>query len=336
MARPRTATTQEIMRLDAIAKHLGIKSRYPQSSFTSDVGKACVRKIAPVIDKMSAPTGEVIAFGLAEHLHLKFEEVRQPRDVDELEHRYLKGKKEIGFAQLRTELAQPGCDALLFERINAAEHDTDKWVAVLNLQQTEAKAYWNRFHELAHRIAEPPQQILPFKRHQFEASNPVEALIDSVAAEFAFYPPAVRPMIEIIARHGELNFAMIDSFLASYAPTASLLATMKAVVKFWPRPAAAISAEVRGRKGAASVDQALRVTIQGYSETANDAGVTFIPNMRVPSGSPMYTTFYEGGLRDDREALRNWVTSDGSKLRDVNVHTSSRRMGSVIYSVMSM
>ena len=88
--------------------------------------------------------------------------------------------------------------------MHAEELAPDRWVAVLNLQDTAAKAYWNRFHELAHRIAEPPQGILPFRRHQFEASNPVEALIDSVAAEFAFYGPAFRPIVQRLAKRNKL------------------------------------------------------------------------------------------------------------------------------------
>lgn len=193
MARQRKPTTQDLLRLDAIAKHLKVKSRYPAPTFTADVTAACLSRIAPIVDKMLPCTGEKIALGLGEHLCLTFEEVHDEDDVADIEARYLKRKKEIGFAQLRGELRQPGVDALLFERMHAEPQESDRWVAVLNLQNSAARAYWNRFHELSHRIAEPPQGILPFKRHQFEASNPVEALVDSVAAEFAFYGPAFLP-----------------------------------------------------------------------------------------------------------------------------------------------
>ena len=152
----RPATLQDRLRLDAIAKHLRVKTRFPQPGFGLDVAAACLSKIGPVIDKLLPCTGEQIALGLGEHLCVTFEEVHGPADVDDLHNRYLKGKKEIGFAQLRDELDQPGVDALLFERMHAAERDPDRWVAVLNLQKSRAKGYWNRFHELTHRIAEPP------------------------------------------------------------------------------------------------------------------------------------------------------------------------------------
>jgi len=336
MARLRKPTGQDLMRLDAIAKHLNVKSRFEDRSFGADVASACLARIAPVIDKLLPCAGEKIALGLGEHLCLTFEEVHGPHDIVELEDRYFRGKKEIGFAQLRGELRQPGVDALLFERMNAEERAPDRWVAVLNLQDTAAKAYWNRFHELSHRIAEPPQGILPFRRHQFEASNPVEALIDSVAAEFAFYGPAFRPIVQRLAMRNSLNFEVIEAIRDSYAPSASLLATIKAVVKYWPRPAAAITAEFRGRVNSRDEDQALRVTPQGYNDAAGLARLAFFPNMRVPQGAPIDLAFQTGVAQDSLEHLGDWTTSQGKGLTPLDVRTAARRLGSRVYAVVSL
>lgn len=335
MARQRKPTTQDFMRLDAIAKHLKIKSRYPQPTFASDVAAASLARIAPVVEKMLPCTGEQIAEGLGEHLCVTFEEVHSAQDVADIENRYLKGKKEIGFAQLRGELDRPGVDALLFERMHAKANEPDRWVAVLNLQDSGARAYWNRFHEISHRIAEPPQGILPFRRHQFEATNPVEALIDSVAAEFAFYGPAFRPLVERLANRHKLDFNTIDAIRAAYAPTASLLSTLNAVVRYWPRPAAAITAELRGRINAPDVDRALRVKPQGYSDLASTAGLMFFPNMRVPVGTPIDEVFRTGVGRDHAENLGEWNTSGGKRLNSIDVFTSARRLGDRVYALIS-
>ena len=335
MVRQRKATVQEVMRLDAIAKHLKVRSRYPQPTFSSAVAAACMARIAPIVDKLLPCTGEQISDALAEHLCLTFEEVHGPHDVATLENRYLKGKKEIGFAQLRGELERPGVDALLFERMHAQEMDPDHWVAVLNLQDTEAKAYWNRFHELTHRIAEPPQGILPFRRHKFEASNPVEALIDSVAAEFAFYAPAFRPIVQRVAKRNRLDFNIVEAIQANYAPTASLLSTVKATVRYWPKPAAALTAEFRGRVNAPNKDRALRVTLQGCNLGANDIGLSFFPNMRVPVGTPIDHAFQAGGTQDGRENLGKWITSRGERLASLDVFTSARRIGTRVYALVS-
>jgi hypothetical protein len=328
-------TLQDILRLDAIAKHLKVKSSFGDSAFPADVKAACLARVAPTYKKLLPCTGEEIALGLGENLCLKFEEVHGPQDVVKLEDHYLKGKKEIGFAQLRDELENPDVDALLFQRINAQAGDPDSWVAVLNLQGSGSKAYWNRFHELSHRIAEPPQKILPFRRHKFEASNPVEALIDSVAAEMAFYEPVFRPLVESYAKTNTLSFEVMDQIREQYAPTASLLSTMKAVVRYWPRAAASLTAEYRGRLNSPSTDRALRVSSQGHNDHASRSGLTFWPNMRAPLGSPIHQAFVSNEEQNAVEHLENWQTSTGKSLAAINVFTSARFINGRVYAVLS-
>jgi hypothetical protein len=219
--------------------------------------------------------------------------------------------------------------------MHAHERERDRWVAVLNLQDSDSRAYWNRFHELSHRIAEPPQGILPFRRHQFEATNPVEALVDSVAAELAFYAPAFRPLVVRVAKRNRLDFKVIEAVHDGFAPTASLLSTMNAVVKHWPRPAAVLTAELRGRRGAPSVDPALRITPQGFSGLASAAGLRFFPNMRVPAGTPIDEAYQTGIDQGASEQLGKWGTSQGDRLAAIDVYTSARRVGTRVYALLS-
>jgi len=329
-------TVQDILRLDAIAQHLKVRSRFEDSTFTADVKAACLARIAPTVKTLLPCTGEEIALGLGEKLCLKFEEVHGPHDVVKLEDHYLKGKKEIGFAQLRDELEHPGVDALLFQRMNAQAGDPDSWVAVLNLQEGRAKGYWNKFHELSHRIAEPPQKILPLRRHQFEAINPVEALIDSVASEMAFYEPVFLPLVESYSKTNRLSFEIVEQIRKQYAPTASLLSTMKAIVKYWPRPAASLTAEYRGRLSSPGVDPALRVTSQGHNEYASRTGLTFWPNMRAPLGSPIHQAFISGEEQNAIEHLGAWQTSTGKSLASIKVFTSACFVNGRVYAVISI
>ncbi len=332
----KSPTVQDLLRLDAIAKHLKIRSRYEDPTFAPDVRAACLARITPILKEHGPFTGENIAQCLGDELCLTFEEVHGPHDVTKLENHYLKGKKEIGFAQLRGELDNPGTDALLFQRLNAEPGAPDSWVAVLNLQGGRSKAYWNKFHELSHRIAEPPQKILPFRRHQFEASNPVEALVDSVASDVAFYEPVFRPLVETYAKTCRLNFEAIEQIRNEYAPTASLLATMKAVVNYWPHPAVALTAEYRGRKNSPGTDLALRVSPQGYNAHANRIGLLIYPNMRAPIGSIIHQAYL---TKDDQNALENlgkWETSSGDTLLGIEVYTSARRINERVYAVLSV
>ena len=219
--------------------------------------------------------------------------------------------------------------------MNAEPGDPDTWVAVLNLQQGEAKSYWNKFHELSHRIVEPPQKILPFRRHQFEASNPVESLVDSVASEFAFFEPVFRPIVETYARSFRLNFDTIELIRNQYAPTASLLSTMKAVVRYWPTAAATLTAEFRGRLNSPQTDAALRVSPQGYNERANRIGLLIYPNMRAPASSPIHQAYLTNVDQNALENLGEWETSSGKCLSAIEVFTSARYINERVYAVLS-
>jgi hypothetical protein len=336
MGRRQKPTVQDMMRLDAIAKHLKVRSRFPDATFDADVKAACLAQIAPTIDKLLPCAGEDIVQGLAEKLSLKFEEVHGEDDLAEIEERYVKGKRELGFVQVRDELDDAGVDALLFQRVNATERDADRWVAILNLQHSPARGYWSRNHELSHRIAEPPQKILPFRRHTFEAGNPVEALIDSVASEIAFYGPAFRPLVEQFAKRHRLSFEVIDAIRRGYAPTASLQSTLNAVVKYWPRAATAVTATFRGRTGKPNVDQALRVSSHVGNGRAKTAGLSFFPNMRVPADTPIHDAFVSGSEQEAEEFLGDWDTSTGSRLAPINVFTSARVVRGHVYAAVSV
>ena len=133
-----------------------------------------------------------------------------------------------------------------------------------------------------------------------------------------------------------MDFNVVEAIRANYAPTASLLATIKAVVKHWPRPAAALTAEFRGRINAPGTDEALRVTVQGYSDTANLTGLAFFPNMRVPLGTPIELAHRTGTAQDEAERLGDWSTSTGNYLTPVDVYTSARRLGRQVYAVVSV
>jgi len=324
----RRARVQDELRLDDIADHLGLNSRYPDPEFRDEASAACLTRIAPIIRPLLPCTGTGLIEALASHFRVKFEEVYSDSDIARLEEEYLRRKREIGFARLREELESPGVDALLFQRLRGNETDEDHWVAVLNLQQSSDKYYWNKVHELTHRIAEPQQQVLPFRRHQMEAANPVESLIDSITRDIAFYPPVFRPLVLRAARRADvLNFSVVEQLRREFAPAASLQATMKAAVTHWPRPVVALTAAIRGRKGAPAQDRALRVRTEAYSSTALQAELQFFPNMRVPRSSPAFSANLNGWNSEDDENLSTWTTSDGSQLADVAVFTSAKSIG---------
>lgn len=328
-------TAGDEIRLDRLAAHLGLSIQWEDPGFEQAVVASCLKSVRPIIEASKPVNGEGVTEVLAKHFRVRFEEVRGLSDVEQLEKKYLHGHKELGFARLREELKDPDVDALLFQRNKATEQDHDRWVAVLNLQRTEAKAYWDRNHELVHRIAEPPQKSLPFKRHGLERNNPLEKLIDQVAAEIAFYRPLFEPIVRREIQKGALSFTAVERIRQSYAPTASLLSVANAVVKLWPVPALVVTASFKGRKHSPETSKALRVALQAKNRKADSTGLLVYPNMRAPSSSPIYQAFATGASVDGQEDLSQWNTSSGKQLSSRRVITSAIVRGDLVYGLIS-
>lgn len=322
-------------RLLAMREYLGVRVRPEDPTFESEVVSASVLKVQPVIDAYAHCSGETIVAAIAGRLGVCFEEVKSSADIQLLEKKYLVDQKELGFGRLAEELADPTVDALLFQRMHALRDAPDRWVAVLNLQETQARAYWSRPHEIIHRLAEPPQRRLPFFRHRTDAHNRLERIIDLGAAELAFPRAAFGRRVENITSR-DLTWDLVKDARLDFAATSSLLSAAKAFLKFWPHPAFLLKATLRGRKGNPRADVALRIDVEGLSPSAQQENVRFFPNMRVPVTSSIYHTFQTGRGITGTESLAGWVTSCGRKLPDRPVVASGLHLGKVIYGIVSL
>ena len=176
--------------------------------------------------------------------------------------------------------------------------------------------------------------MLPFRRHRVDAVSPLERLIDQIGGTLAFYPPIFRPMVEETATSERLSLPVTERLRQSFAPTASLLASLNAVVRFWPGAAIAVAASMRGRKRDPMCDVGLRVTPQAQNAGWRRAGLFMIPNMRVPVSSHLWTAFQENRHVDGIEALDDWSTSSGKSLPSVRVFSSGQRLGEIVYGTL--
>src|SRR5262249_9641779 len=154
-------------------------------------------------------------------------------------------------------------------------------------QQTQARAYWSRPHEILHRLAEPPQQRMKFFRHRTDGENRLERMIDLGAAELAF-PASVYGARVAQVGYRELTWDLVKLVQHQFARTSSLLSAAKAFVRFWPQPAFLLTATLRPRKQHPHEAHSLRIQVEGFNTSAEKSGVRFIPNMRVPPTSPIF------------------------------------------------
>lgn len=321
-------------RLLAMREFLRVRARPNDYEFEAEVVDACRRKVQPIIDANARVNGEIIVGAIANSLGVHFEEVHSLADIDALEQKYLVEQRELGFGRLGKELQDPSVDALLFQRVHAEPDAPDRWIAVLNLQETQARAYWSRPHELVHRLAEPPQKRLPFFRHR-EDQNRVERIIDLGAAELAFPSSVFGPIVNSVGNR-DLSWDVVEAIRKRFAPTASLLATAKACVRYWPRPVFLLKAATRGRMKQPTRDIALRIDIEGFNSKAENSDIRFFPNMRVPVSSPIFDTYSTGGSVADRERLGLWTTSAGGALPDRLAFSSGVKVRSMVYGLVSL
>lgn len=327
-------TLETSLRLDAIVSNLGIGTHWRGPESEKEVILACLDKVSGLVDGLE-PHGEALSARVARHFQVHFEEVRTDDDITALEELYLRGKKEIGFARLRQEIHTPTVDALLFQRLNATMLDPDRWVAVLNMTVTEDRAYWNRFHELSHRLAEPPQLLLPFRRQLLDDQDPVEKLIDAIAGNIAFHPRLFGQHLSGALQHS-LTFDVINQVRNAYAPSASLLSVTNAIVQRWNRPAVAFVAAMKTKKGSPRGKKELRIVPQGRNRLAVDSGLFLFENMRVPISSCAYETFLTGLPISATENSGIWSTSSGQHLPEFSVTVSALALNERIYGVMTV
>lgn len=333
MATSKEQSLDERQRLLAMREYLGVRAIPQDESFDQEIVTAAVRKVRPIIATHSSSTGEQIIAAIANNIGICFEDVRNAADIAALEKKYLFEQKELGFGQLAQELTDPTVDALLFQRMNASKHG-EGWVAVLNLQQTESRAYWSRPHEILHRLAEPPQGRLPFFRHRACQSR-VEGIIDLGAAELAF-PEDVFGRLVRNSGAKELTWDLVDALKQRFAPTASMQSAYKAFLRFWPRPAYQLRATIRGRRNNPSDGVALRIDVDGFSDSAGSSGIRFFANMRVPRTSPISLAYDSSRDIVGVEDLHSWETSSGYRLPSRRALTAATRRGNSVYALVSL
>ena len=138
------------------------------------------------------------------------------------------------------------------------------------------------------------------------------------------------------ANNSQLTIETVEYLRSIYAPTASLIATMNAVAKHWPRPALVLTATFKGRKHDAHRDKALRIAPQGRNSHANKSGLYMYPNMRVPASSPIFTAYNKHQTINGSENLITWITSSGSTLPNIEVFTSATGLGDIAYATISI
>lgn len=219
-----------------------------------------------------------------------------------------------------------------------------------------SRAFFTAWHEITHLIVHPEQLPFPeFRRTPNDEGirkDPIESVVDYVAARIGFYPPLFRPILEDAVRTaGGFSFRALDLARQAATPNPSLHSTALAGIRFASEPtvfltadSACRAAEARAlRSSQQTFDFAkvepkfdLRAVSLATNEAARKSRLAIHRNIRIPSGSVISQAF-ESSEDQDLHQLENqdwWETSKNGPLPELRLHVQATRRGRFVYALL--
>ena len=336
----RTRNGNYDLELKRVAKVLRLGSA---GNFEDMIVHHCLERLrAWVAAHGTPPTLSELADEFAASLDLSITEVHTEEEIDAVLGEEAPVQK-AAIGDLKTEF-RGDTDAVTVRRLDPEPWHREYW-AIINCQGWHGyRRYWSKWHEIVHRLLEGQQLALAFRRTRQHRPEPGEVLVDHVAATLAFFPDMFEPVVrEEYTREGRFTFDVIDRVRERIAPDASREATANACLRYVPSPVWFLqchmglkASEVRRLNDPQmsffheeSPVEKLRVRHGSYSPSAEDLGIRFYPNMRVPEFSTVMLGFRDesGESKEGIEALDAWETSSGGPIGYGDVHFETMRIG---------
>ena len=301
-----------------LAKDLGIRT---VNNPVSDILNFCEKQIKKLLkDTTDCHSLSDFLCWVANRLGTSFEEIHSDSDLEQIKTKYLKQGEKI-FVTLDQELSD---DVLgITYRISNRELWEPQFVSIIDCRGGNArKAYYTKWHELAHLLILTDQSRLCFRRTlHLPEKDPEEVMIDIIAGKFGFYDPFIKPLI-----NGEISFEQIETMRQALCPEASNQSSFIGFVKAWSEPCILVlckeglkKSEKRQAVQSSFFDDlpvpVLRAVKVTTNEAAKEKGFNIFENMRVPKHSIIYDV--HTGKDDYTEALEDlswWETSTGDIL----------------------
>ena len=287
----------------------------------------CLRAVRRIREEYTCNTLEALLVASAAHLSTRFIEIHTDGELGEIRKEFV-GRSETGFVRLDD--LNKKVFAITFRLRHPRRWET-KYVSVIDCRGPRAtRAYFSKWHELAHLFTQTDQMRFVFTRThaQLDIVDPEEALMEQIAGAAGFLPEIIRPHIE-----HEISFDEIERLRLLLCPTASQKSSFIGFIRTWPEPALFLEAKVALRKSEERArrnqrafsftklpDGDLRAVMVVPSETGLSLGLRIHQNMRVPVRSIIMRVFNDG-LHDAEEVenLSMWRSSDGTVLPDLPV-----------------
>lgn len=284
---------------------------------------------------------------VCKRLKLRVHRVWSNFELERLSAEYVR-KGEIVFAALEQQLSP---DAFgVFIRLMSPDEAGNKWVTVIDCRgDKHLRQHWTLWHEISHCLTAVDQMHLPLRRTMDSKRDPIEAITDVIASDFAFYAPIFQPVLdEVVAKHGGiLTFAAVAEVNARFCPEASFHSTLNACVSLMSGPYMVVEASLRLKKseeskvaaGNTGIKPALRVTHAIPNKAGQRQGLFIPSNYRVPTESVIATAHraprqFSSNGRRRVENLGSWTDSRGGKLADRVIHVEVKKTGDSVLALI--
>jgi hypothetical protein len=321
-----------------LAKDLGIRT---VDNPVADILKFCEKRIKKLLmGTTDCHSLSDFLSWVAGKLGTSFEEIHNDNDLAEIKAKYLKQGEKI-FVTLDQEFSD---DVLgITYRLSNRQSWEPPFISIIDCRGGNArKAYYTKWHEVAHLLILTDQLRLCFRRTlHLPNKDPEEVMIDIIAGKFGFYPAFIEPHI-----NGEISFEQIEALRQSLCPEASNQASLIGFVHAWPEPCVlALCKEGLKKSEKRQTIQTSFLTIlqtpalRAIKITANEAAkaknINIFENMRVPQRSIIHAV--RNGETDYAEALEDlswWETSSGDVLPEQEISVKTKNYWGDTYALI--
>ncbi len=333
-----------------MAKELGLPHL---SNAEEAIREYCVRKVEKTILPLGKPNdlNQLLAI-VSSSLQLKFEEINTDHNVLEISEKYL-GRGEIIFADLHQQLDDE-TDAIVISLSHTHPWEP-KYVAVIDCRGHKAwKAYFSKWHEVAHVLAQPSQLSFKFRKTPAKKKEPEEQIVDRIAGDLAFYSPLFLPeLLTRVQQEKRLTFAIIEELRTIICSEASREATIRGSVTRTPFPQLFVVADYGFKKGEQrSINSAqinlfednkipflpkLRAKEVIANFPAQKTGLWIHPNMEVPEESIVTEAYSHLNSKHQVYSATenlNWWRHSRGPLETMPIYVEATKVGNRVFALI--